>query len=122
VGVLPILCIVRVLRARRAPGRSLPPVPGRGAGVQVGVVDQDIPAAGRSVGEVKRDRIRSWGKELAAPGSDASDGTSRRSFRASREPFLERGLAFTGMFAGQESLNADVLVELAPVDAVPSTD
>jgi hypothetical protein len=26
------------------------------------------------------------------------------------------------MFAGQEALNADVLVELAPVDAMPSPD
>jgi hypothetical protein len=66
--------------------------------------------------------MSSGGKGLAAPGSDVSSGTSRRSFRASREPFLERGLAFAGMFAGQESLNADVLVELAPMDAVPSPD
>ncbi len=64
----------------------------------------------------------SWGKGLAAPGSEASNGSSRRSFRAIRKPFFERGLAFTGMFAGQEALNADVLVELAPVDAVPSPD
>ena len=71
---------------------------------------------------MKRDRISSVGKGLAAPGSDASAGTSRRSFRAIRKPFLERGLAFTGMFAGQEAINADVLVELAPVDAVPSPD
>ena len=66
--------------------------------------------------------MSSGGKGLAAPGSDASSGTPRRSFRAIRKPFLERGLAFTGMFAGQEALNADVLVELAPVDAVPSPD
>jgi hypothetical protein len=71
---------------------------------------------------VRRDRISRWGKWLAAPGSDASSGASRRSFCTIRKPFLKRGLAFAGMFAGQESLNADVLVELAPVDAVPSPD
>ena len=72
--------------------------------------------------KVKRDGITSWGKGLAAPGSDASEGASRRIFRAIRKPFLERSLTFTGMFACQEALNADVLVELAPVDAVPSPD
>ena len=56
------------------------------------------------------------------PGSDASGGTSSCSFRAIRKPFLERSLTFTGMSAGQEALNADVLVELAPMDAVPSPD
>lgn len=56
----------------------------------------------------------------AIPGP--SHRTSRSTRLASRKPFLERGLAFTGRFAGEKSLDADVLVEFAPVNTVPSAN
>ncbi len=51
-----------------------------------------------------------------------SSRTSRSAGLASREPFLERGLAFTGWFAGKEALDADILIEFAPMNPVPSAD
>lgn len=51
-----------------------------------------------------------------------SNGTSCSAGPASGKPFLKRGLAFPGRFAGEETLDADVLVEFVPMNAMPSAD
>ena len=51
-----------------------------------------------------------------------SSSTSCFAGPASEEPFLKRRLAFTGWSACEEVLDADVFVELVPVNSVPSAD
>lgn len=65
---------------------------------------------------------RKVGGQLVTTIPGSSTRTSCSAWPSSREPFLKRGLAFPRWFAGEEAFDADVLVELDPVNAVPSAN
>ncbi len=67
-------------------------------------------------------RQESWCRQLVTTISGTSSRTTCTTGPTSREPFLKRGLAFSGRFSRKQALDADVLVELVPMNAMPTAD